>query len=75
MKVAKNANELVTNLKATNQKLRLNFERVRSSNNELARNAEQQNALLKESKLEAEKFYKKYINERFFLDLYKITNK
>ena len=68
MKVAKNANELVTNLKATNQKLRLNFERVRSSNNELARNAEQQNALLKESKLEAEKFYKKYINERFFLD-------
>ena len=68
MKVAKNANELVTNLKATNQKMRLNFKRVRSSNNELARNAEQQNALLKESKLEAEKFYKKYINERFFLD-------
>ena len=68
MKVAKNANELVTNLKATHQKLRIDFEKVRFYNNELARSAVQQNALLKESKLEAEKFYKQYINERFFLD-------
>ena len=38
MEVAKNANELVTNLKATRQKLRLNFERVRSHNIELEKN-------------------------------------
>ena len=73
MKVAKNANELVTNLKATQQKLRLNFERVRSRNIELEKNAKVQKALLTEaqkelkaSSVESEKNYQQFINERFF---------
>ena len=54
----------------TQQKLRLNFERVRSRNNELARNADQQKTLLtvakrdlKESKFEAEKIYAENKNQ------------
>ena len=56
----------------TQQKLRLNFERVRSRNIELEKNAKVQKALLTEaqeelkaSSVESEKIYKEYINERF----------
>ena len=65
MKVAKNANELVTNLKATHQKLRLNFERVCSRNQQLERDAIEQKALLTASNVESEKNYQQFINERF----------
>ena len=65
MEVAKNANELVTNLKATHQKLRLNFERVRSRNHKLERDAIEQKALLTASNVESEKNYQQFINERF----------